>query len=562
MKIKTDDGVLTFGASDDLRISRINATGNLDISGNQNLILDVSGVGIGQDTPTCVLHIASTNPRIRLENNDVGRDSIADISASSGSAAGVLYLTSGIHSATGGEFCFRTSSNYTTTMEIDKDAHMTLQGSLLLGRGGNDYGAMGSHGRRNLFIQSTYGGNDSSGYGWWIGGQNQTLTSSDNDLYFEVMRDGVSNIAALINDNAEEAGGVRMNFTGQHRCRGVNEGSVTYTDYIGYIVCSTGTYNTCLYDAGYVLSFDFSSPRGTNFSTGKITQQATSGSGTGFEATASVNSDGAIVSMIHIGGVDSLENLLTPTGYSSGTVTQHQTSGQGTGFIGTITMISGRPRDISIISKGSGYCPGDTITLAQSGSGNNATVKVSTVYPLSNGYRVGDTVTVVQSGSNNNVTLTVTKIHARAYISTNNAIGITINDALPVVTFSSSNNDKSVFGVISGKEDNGRKMSFGSFGTLFDKVSEDNRLFINSIGEGAIWVCSINGNFANGDYITTCVITGLGAKQSDDILHNYTVAKITCPVDFSSVSSFVNKTVVHNNVTYTCAFVGCTYHCG
>ena len=39
MKIKTNDGVLSFGTNDDVKISRNSTTGNLDISGN----LDVSG---------------------------------------------------------------------------------------------------------------------------------------------------------------------------------------------------------------------------------------------------------------------------------------------------------------------------------------------------------------------------------------------------------------------------------------------------------------------------------------------------------------------------------------
>jgi len=60
MKIKTDSGVLYFGASDDLKISRIDANDNLDISGNSNLILDVSGVGIGTATPTYSFDVSGT----------------------------------------------------------------------------------------------------------------------------------------------------------------------------------------------------------------------------------------------------------------------------------------------------------------------------------------------------------------------------------------------------------------------------------------------------------------------------------------------------------------------
>ena len=85
-----------------------------------------------------------------------------------------------------------------------------------------------------------------------------------------------------------------------------------------------------------------------------------------------------------------------------------------------------------------------------------------------------------------------------------------------------------------------------------------NRLIINSLGEGAIWVSNINENLKNGDYITTSHIEGLGMKQDDDLLHNYTVAKITQDCDFASGTT----NVTHNGVTYQTKLVGCTYHCG
>ena len=77
------------------------------------------------------------------------------------------------------------------------------------------------------------------------------------------------------------------------------------------------------------------------------------------------------------------------------------------------------------------------------------------------------------------------------------------------------------------------------------------------MGEGGIWVSNLNGNLSNGDYITSSTASGLGQKQDDDILHNYTVAKITQDCDFSSSTNFQ-----HNNQTYKKQFVGCTYHCG
>ena len=71
-------------------------------------------------------------------------------------------------------------------------------------------------------------------------------------------------------------------------------------------------------------------------------------------------------------------------------------------------------------------------------------------------------------------------------------------------------------------------------------------------------VSNYNGNLENGDYITTSPIEGLGMKQDDDLLHNYTVAKITQDCDFSSGTT----TIVHNGQEYKYKLVGCTYHCG
>ena len=65
MKIQKVAGELSFGANDEIRISRISATSNLDISGNSNLIFDVSGTGIKVLNPTCSLDVSGTvNTRV------------------------------------------------------------------------------------------------------------------------------------------------------------------------------------------------------------------------------------------------------------------------------------------------------------------------------------------------------------------------------------------------------------------------------------------------------------------------------------------------------------------
>ena len=140
-----------------------------------------------------------------------------------------------------------------------------------------------------------------------------------------------------------------------------------------------------------------------------------------------------------------------------------------------------------------------------------------------------------------------------------------INESLPKVKLSDTIKDKKVYGVISDLEDPNsevRMIQHGIWGSAYEKPEGDTRLIINSVGEGAIMVCNINGNIENGDYITTSHIEGLGMKQDDDLLHNYTVAKSVMDCDFSSNTNYVLGTTEHNGVTYKTALIGCTYHCG
>jgi hypothetical protein len=188
---------------------------------------------------------------------------------------------------------------------------------------------------------------------------------------------------------------------------------------------------------------------------------------------------------------------------------------------------------------------------------------------------------------------------------------ITINESLPVVNVSSKSQDKSCFGVISASEDPEKRIdSYGIFVSVFEKEIGDTRVYINSVGEGAMWVSDANGILESGDYITTSSIRGYGMKQDSEFLANYTVAKITMDCDFNPPMvykkqimkdnegnnildehgqiqwedtnelepkykiRFVNENgdiiteeEYHSNCSnnipsYKAAFVGCTYHCG
>jgi hypothetical protein len=115
---------------------------------------------------------------------------------------------------------------------------------------------------------------------------------------------------------------------------------------------------------------------------------------------------------------------------------------------------------------------------------------------------------------------------------------IEINECLPYIKLSETAYDKSVFGVLSNAPNNSPCDEYGDLevdddpNKKFGNTLRD-RVRINSLGEGAIWVTDLNGNLENGDYITSSNISGYGMKQDSEFLANYTVGKITMSCDFN-----------------------------
>jgi hypothetical protein len=202
------------------------------------------------------------------------------------------------------------------------------------------------------------------------------------------------------------------------------------------------------------------------------------------------------------------------------------------------------------------------------------------------------------------------------YDNTSQIDHITINEALPKITLTKTAYCKSVFGVVSYTEDTNNTRKFngaGRFVTVYQNpLGEKKRVFINSLGEGGIWVCNANGIFTNGDYITSSNVPGYGMAQGNGQMMNYTVGKITIDCDFNpqelpvysfdkvittdssgnvifkqAIDSFgnvmtkpaykiryldsngtilskdsYNEMISNGETAYIAAFVGCTYHCG
>ena len=202
----------------------------------------------------------------------------------------------------------------------------------------------------------------------------------------------------------------------------------------------------------------------------------------------------------------------------------------------------------------------------------------------------------------------VVSANKNKYVSLNGSLttgshAIKSSEALPIVSLSNVANDRSVFGVVDHFEMGGNTRSQKSgIGIITqDKEIGDNRVIVNALGEGGIWVADTNGNVASGDFMTTSHLPGYAQRQDDDILRNSTVAKSTMECDFNPLDIPVQKIKKDENGTnildtygrlqwedtdrtekayrvryltsegeltdeanavHTAAFIGCTYHCG
>ena len=154
---------------------------------------------------------------------------------------------------------------------------------------------------------------------------------------------------------------------------------------------------------------------------------------------------------------------------------------------------------------------------------------------------------------------------------------ITVDEALPTIELCTKRRDKRVFGVVSAPDNlieaevsrgedgkparklGGKKRRVfkqGAFATC--APYDTDRVEINSLGEGAVWVCARGGDFENGDLITTSDLAGYGERQEEPYVCGWSLGKITCDVDWSR--SNLDKDFQTRTVDGAlCALVGCIY---
>ena len=122
-----------------------------------------------------------------------------------------------------------------------------------------------------------------------------------------------------------------------------------------------------------------------------------------------------------------------------------------------------------------------------------------------------------------------------------------ISNTILEVRVTETENKKSVFGVINKECLYENYLDF-DMQTWYNYQELYIGLNINSVGEGCINVCGMNGDIEAGDLITSSNIRGKGMKQSDDVVRSYTVAKSTEDVKFDFPEQV--------------KMIACTYMCG
>jgi hypothetical protein len=140
---------------------------------------------------------------------------------------------------------------------------------------------------------------------------------------------------------------------------------------------------------------------------------------------------------------------------------------------------------------------------------------------------------------------------------------IDIDEAIPVVELAQKRYDTRAFGVISGFETASKLRTYRLGNMTFSRPKPtyvQDKVIVNSVGEGAIWVIDCNGRFCNGDLITTSHIEGYGMRQKSKVIKAYTVGKITCDCDFDIDSKIYTCHVfAYQGKIYKRALVGCIY---
>ena len=261
--------------------------------------------------------------------------------------------------------------------------------------------------------------------------------------------------------------------------------------------------------------------------------------GAGLEVLATINNNnftfGSISSNANTNGINGRTyNGFAVNGFAQGPT---GTGVQGVGFFigvwgrssGSGTGVNGQAQGTGIAVKADGSASNFCFYAASGGGGSYGPFTGSHDGLVDKGleFDVGDIVVDVEIVKRHDVSNTIAKIALSSKSQQKNVVGVFVGKKL-------LDKDHVPAALVD--------CDVESLAAIYDSV------MFNAIGEGMINVCGENGDIEAGDYITTSSTPGKGMRQSDDLLHNYTVAKARESVTFSS-----SKEV---------KMVACTYHCG
>ena len=126
--------------------------------------------------------------------------------------------------------------------------------------------------------------------------------------------------------------------------------------------------------------------------------------------------------------------------------------------------------------------------------------------------------------------------------------GIQGKEYFSYISLTSESADPRVYGVYHAKmRDDAKGHSFGEDDKPIHQIA--------ALGLYKVRVTDTNGDIKNGDYIQSSIRSGEGERQRDDLLHNYTVAKSICNVEWESVKK-------DSRLGYKWQLIPATLHCG
>ena len=414
---------------------------------------------------------------------------------------------------------------------------------------GNLAGHFNNTGNNNTFIGSATGGSNDTGFGnTFLGRASGITNSSGSNNIFVGKECGFSNVSGIENIFMGYQSGYINNNGNDNIYMGYLSGATNYS----------GSGNICLgYQSGYFNQNNFNTCIGYKSGFNNSIGYANSfiGYKTGYNNNSNINTYfGNLVGQLNDGNnnfflgyeeFDDANNISAITNYNNKfAIYKNTQSGITSNTIGTSTILIGG--DFSSGTVGIGTLVPDQWILTPLAS-FTSTKLVVLGKCRANAYTTFTGAHNVNLTINMNNTINVNELKEGFIMSsTGNTVKSGISDTTVTVKLSTVSNDKTVYGVYSG----------------YEIVNNDNVsttiYYVNSLGEGCILISNYGGEIQNGDYITTCPITGYGSLQSDDFLHSYTVAKCTETIDWSTIT----ETITYDGNSYKIYLASCTYHCG